>query len=796
VDANEGQTPPKGSSWQLCPVAFARVPALPYASLEPTILRASFRLHAEVGLRRREVECARDHVVQRLGELVHRAPPLRRRLLLDLRRSVFDGRLEKAGDTLSALQLVGAPLEACESWQRSVEVSRAVEAERDECFARERQAGAHHTLELLNGRWLRLALELGSPRLAAVLDRLHRTGIASDRRARQALRTGMAHVWRAAYKPIPCSYFASTARIRFVDGEVPGPLALGERSARLRPDRRMLAALAGTLLRHPQIRPHTLARLAADHLGELTEEASAEVVRRLEGAASQREHWSRLASDVDERLLERALESGLLELDSGASESDVDDLDILIRLTSVAGAPEELSAQRAALESYRRVVEVLSVPRRPRFESLEEAEGVRSLVHEDTFFRAPIARCIARIRPFFEEIVRYGAELCCPEPTPEALTLSALFDDLSPGGRPVPLHAFYRSYRERARLPPPEDTAALRSVRAAVALALERGAVLRPEIARLDAWRARTPRRISLRFTSAGGGDRDRSRFFVSFWGSDRMSLLPRYATLPFADGDATPDVRAWMRGWPSAADIVTAPSGNPDLRPRVTRRCIAGPSSRVEEGDIPLGGLWLAKDRETGGVELRAGAEGERLDPVFLGVSAAHRLAPIVQLLLQMGQGRPSYLDLVYRVLHGVIVERATGSTSPASLPELRLGDHILVSPRLAIVPREAWPKVPDPYAPGQFFQFHDWLSAHEIPAGVVQARGLTATRDAQWLDLRHPDGVWHLLRTGRDTAHTVVMDSPMPDADEELCTEAGCFCIETYAELGWHIAAPLVRR
>ena len=69
-----------------------------------------------------------------------------------------------------------------------------------------------------------------------------------------------------------------------------------------------------------------------------------------------------------------------------------------------------------------------------------------------------------------------------------------------------------------------------------------------------------------------------------------------------------------------------------------------------------------------------------------------------------------------------------------PESLPSVFLGDRILLSPRLSIVPSLALPPGGGPMDRDRFFAFHDWLERHRLPSRMAQVWNFASGRDPLW--------------------------------------------------------------
>lgn len=798
--------------FELCPLILVRLPALAIERARALNLEATLELHRALEAERSGHAERRVEWCERLATLVPGAPVAERRLLLGLRRAIHHDHVERAralgaraADEPTRARVLDAYLESRSRLERAAE-------ERAEAYERELAESAAHQVALLAEPPLRLAFELAHPRLLQTIQRTAR-GAEPRQRARKALRRGLALLWRSAYKATPRGYFASSALGVACGGAEAPSVELRARRARVQPDRAMLQQVAEWLLRRPCSRGQARLRLnalamrdAAGAVGFAAEPSRAAdadfagLFHQLAPLPTQCAPFSELERWFGAELLERALDARFLELDAGTSDAEADDLEVLSRCLEGAALGEEEIALAEQLSSYRRAVRQLAGGSLPRFETCEQAVGVRDLLHEDTYLADPVPVATARWQPFLRSAARASLEPAGAAAGPEARVLEALFARLSPADEPLPWLEFYAAYRrECERLGLGSDhwcnTPALAR---AWGLALDDAGVairrrLHDELGRAgrlvqldepEVVAAPGPaRRLALRFSEVDVGG-SRPCFSIALWGSDRMSLLPRYLGLPCASTRVA-EARRWLARWPALADLSGAPGGNPDLRPRLTRRAIAGPGARCRPGDVPLRELWVQREPASERLALRVGRDGEAVVPAFLGVSVPARLHPVTQLLLHFGARGPSFLDSFYRELHGLLASLAQGATRAIVLPPILLGPHLLLSPALALIPRGAWPRLRAPVDQAAYFHLRDWLERLNAPAGVVQVRALGGSADAQWLDLRHPEGMNQLLRQARVTPTLVLMDPHLPATQHSLRGVDGDYRTEFYVEL-----------
>jgi hypothetical protein len=288
--------------------------------------------------------------------------------------------------------------------------------------------------------------------------------------------------------------------------------------------------------------------------------------------------------------------------------------------------------------------------------------------------------------------------------------------------------------------------------------------------------------RLSVRFRNAR--PRTGPRYQLVLWGGPRMSLFPRYADLPHAGrGDLAQDFSAWMLQWPEVADTWGTLSTGANVRVASTRRMIDLPGERVHPAGIAPRELAVALDEDERRLVLRAAVTGERLRPVFFGVSRPRALSSLVTLLCHLAGFDRSFLDVACDAVNAIHFDRATASRI-TRLPELQLGDAILLSPETFVLPAEALAGEHTPVDRRGFFRVHDLLESHGLPRGLVQVRADLEDREPAWLDLEHPEGVNALLRIARCST-TVSLSPPVADEDAGVRANDGTYDVEYYAEI-----------
>ncbi|ARZ71465.1 lantibiotic dehydratase [Streptomyces albireticuli] len=227
-------------TWTLGPRFMLRVAGLPLESVHA--LRcpdtgdwADRVLRAEARLRARGAGLS-----DRLHPLVKAAGDERaRRLLLRLRREVFNGKPPAAPEEAVALVAAADPATAAAvgDWVRDRRALEALLAEGAPLLAAETARSRAALRRLLGEERLRLGLLLASPTLEGRLDAYVRTDPARrpDKRLRKVERSALAYLYRTARKTSPFSTFTAVALGRFAEAgpEEPGRPENGEETIRL-----------------------------------------------------------------------------------------------------------------------------------------------------------------------------------------------------------------------------------------------------------------------------------------------------------------------------------------------------------------------------------------------------------------------------------------------------------------------------------------------------------------------------------------------------------------------------------
>jgi hypothetical protein len=116
--------------------------------------------------------------------------------------------------------------------------------------------------------------------------------------------------------------------------------------------------------------------------------------------------------------------------------------------------------------------------------------------------------------------------------------------------------------------------------------------------------------------------------------------------------------------------------------------------------------------------------------------------------------------------------------------MPELQLGDSILISPETFVVPAAELSVEQPPVDRAGFLRTHDRLESLGIPPGLVQVRSDLETREPAWLDLEHPAGINALLRLAR-RSRSLMLSPPTVAEDAGLRGRDGFYEVEYYAEI-----------
>lgn len=826
---------PAAITWTSFPFVLVRIPGLPISCLDAYRHREALALHDAARAARAALLESGEALCQRLYALVPRLTSrAHRRDVLAARRALHQGlRAPDGGWRDEAQQLDPGLAGALEEHHTRWDTYEAALRARDAQFDADADGKMEALLALLRTPRFRLGLLLANRAIAEQLDSIA-PGRPLDKRERQTVIRAMRYLLRATLKPTPLGFFAGTAVVderRPPDAPLP---SLEPRTPRARPNRAVYRHVARALLSRAAVRREATVFLSPlcfedegrfwGPLGPGSDDGYRELPldpvlrRRLLDAPREGLAYPLFAehTGLSDEAIEALWLAGVLQLDAGASEAELDDAEALLRLLWRA-VPRDFSvlSDIAALTSYESALAgAASLDPHERASGLAALEQAAApllgaepgsllppLLHEDT--ACPAAPRLPRDawRPFLDELATYGAGMLYADLCPEEESLAHLFRALNPGATRVPLLRFHRQYLEFCQrhghgvdhfenalhlcrllgLPYRDPAAPFREdLERAIEAAQGGEVVYRPDSARTARFEPASSMRLSVRFGPAPAGARG-PRYQLLFWGSDRMSLFPRYAGLPCpTEGAVEEAFRAWMARWPSVADVHSSLGRNVDLRSVLTRRVLDAPDARPRPGGTPLRDLAVTAETPSGRLAL-VDRDGEVVSALFLGVSAPQHLPAIVRFLAHLSGHRTSLLELVTRALNQILLSRLdTAPREPIRLPAIYLGDHILLSAPVFLLGAACLPRVGVTVDRAGFFAFHDWLAEHGLPR-LAQVR--IDQRDPLWVDLAHPEGVNGFLRFVRSAP--VFLMYPPVETDAPLSAPEGEYAVEYYMEL-----------
>jgi hypothetical protein len=752
-----------------------------------------------------------ESLIPRLYALVPRLCRTVRRSVLAAQRAVYNRAPLPDGPWLKAVERTDPLLaQALVAWGALQSEQRSVIAARDRRFEADVEACDAALLALCRDPHFQRGLELANPSLSRELARAGAGD--SSKRARRALARGMRYLLRAALRPTPLSFFCSTAVVPYHPGAAAQP-SFTERFSHLQLNRELATGVFASLLQRSRlrmvstVRPAPLSYADADGIWACNPAGDYAAVdpalyRRVARLPEAGIAWAH--SGLTDAETDAALSVGLLACDWGISNEHADDFDVLLRLIWEHGWTDvEALALLPLLETLRSEFARAAdrVHRRGALARLRQCAAMLPKVtadapppiFEDTWCAPPP---LPDLMPFLEEIAHFGAALLWPRLLPEEEALSGLFRRFADGATELPLLSFHRRYLDLCRalqlgpehwtnsphlcrwlgIDPIDPVAALRT-RLEHAMADGVDEVRSPwEPCELGQWELARSVRLSLRFAAASGG-----RFHPVFWGGEAMSLLPRYARLPFPGVDLTQAVRAWMTQWPNLADIYGALGRNVNLRPRVTGRIIESPCARPDLDAIRLRELIVRLDEESGRLILVDG-RGWQVSPIFLGVSSLNTLPAIHQLLVHLCGRRASFFELALRAVGQLVSERVhLAPQELIRLPQVLLGTRIVLSGVSFVVPGRALPSLSRRFDREDFFRFHDWLAANGLPR---LAQVWVPGRPPMWVDFGHPIGVRSLVLFVRNAA-SFLLRPPLLDGEAAASMPKCGFETEYYVEL-----------
>lgn len=290
-------------------------------------------------------------------------------------------------------------------------------------------------------------------------------------------------------------------------------------------------------------------------------------------------------------------------------------------------------------------------------------------------------------------------------------------------------------------------------------------------------------RRICFRYRRFSNGSNGQPRYHLSYFGGGQMSLLPRYERFPFQDESDFPKlVRSWFENWPDIWELYGDFPHDADFHEPVTQRTLQV-RGFSDNGNIRLTDLQVMEHSPDGPFSL-VDPDGNRIQPVFFGVSSEVALHPLVRFLLHLGNPAPSFLEQTCRALGPMVAsELSMLGDSIRVIPEITLGETIVLSPRLWLIPSVSVPALKTPVSSEVYKSFHQWLSKENLPKGLAQAA--VPGREPQCFDFRHPEGVNTFLRLLRSTESVILNDMYLTRDEDGLQAVEGWYEAEYYAEL-----------
>jgi hypothetical protein len=796
------------------------VPAFPRSRLKAFRYGEALAAHDQARREAAALGLEAVALAKRVGELVPAASsPAERHALLALRRDLVGLRMPATGsrDLLSSMGSEGL-VEAFQAWLERRRCWRAALAERDAHLA-DPSADSELRVALCEPLF-RLHVAQTHPHLANRLERLPDQPYFELRsRDRKAADAALRLLWRGALRPTPNGLLAGTGLAEITCSERPAALELTRRYVRIRPPEELVCWLERRFFASAALRDQVRVRLRADCLVE--EDGScwsaaggagldrvdgmSDVLAVLRGSGRQGVSWQALRARVDADLLVDALDAGVLEweLPTGADDPVTA---LTRRLTDVGGEP--LAAPLAALDGYMDSVHRLRRAAQAAYARpsapVTTGEPNASTASVDTVVRSTLTLDQAGAEAFLGSVAHYGAGLTDLGPTVEEQVLVQIFAACYGLAARVPLLRFYRDYLHFCQARGLDDNLLqnARSLSRALGVAADRtvqfvhtaieqqlsGAtggdpiVYRPDPALLADWGPAQMARLSLRFRAAH--PRHGPRFQLVLWGGSRMSLFPRYCDLPFAHGENVEQRFChWMGQWPDVADAWGTLGLEVNRRAATTRRTIGLPGERKRADGVAPRELTVAYDQDEERLVLRVGDTGERVRPVFFGLIHPRHMPPLVTFLSQLAGFRRSFLEVVTHAVNAVLVERAMGRRT-SRLPEIQLGDSILISPETFVVPAAELSAQRPPLDRAGFLRTHDRLESLGIPRGLVQVRSDLETREPVWLDLEHPAGISALLRLARRSS-SLTLCPPTVEEAAGLRGRDGFYEVDYYAEI-----------
>jgi hypothetical protein len=187
---------------------------------------------------------------------------------------------------------------------------------------------------------------------------------------------------------------------------------------------------------------------------------------------------------------------------------------------------------------------------------------------------------------------------------------------------------------------------------------------------------------------------------------------------------------------------------------------------------------------RSADGVPILTDPQGERIRPSFFGVTAEPTLPPFVQFALSIGNPEITVLEAIYRAVGLAVADRlATLVESVVTLPEITLGETVVLSPKMWLVPARSVPAISTPVNASEFSSFHCWLAESCMPSRLAQAA--RPGEEPQWVDFGNPEGVNNFLRTLRSVAVVILRGSFLDRDEQGLASGSAWYEPEYYTEL-----------
>ncbi len=290
-------------------------------------------------------------------------------------------------------------------------------------------------------------------------------------------------------------------------------------------------------------------------------------------------------------------------------------------------------------------------------------------------------------------------------------------------------------------------------------------------------------RRICFRYRRVSNGLNGQPRYHLSYFGGGQMSLLPRYERLPFQDESDLPTlVRNWLKNWPEVLELYGDFPHDADYHKPVTQRTLQVHGFSGCD-NIRLADLQAMEHSPDGPFSI-VDPEGNRIHPAFFGVSSEVALHPLARFILYLGNSESSFLEQTCRALGPMVASELSmiGDTIRV-IPEITLGETIVLSPRLWLIPAASVPVFKAPVSAETYETFCEWLMQEKLPQGLAQAA--IPGREPQCFDFRHPEGVNTFLRLLRNSESVILNEMYLTQDEDGLQAVEGWYEPEYYTEL-----------